>query len=76
MLKNEEYWIKKKQAEKQNSITLKLPHRFSFRDHDVFEFDSAINFFDWGLSDRQVKIDITDCKAPNYQTLSLLVLYQ
>lgn len=76
MFKNEEYWIKKKQAEKQNSITLKLPHRFSFRDHDVFEFDSAINFFDWGLSDRQVKIDITDCKAPNYQTLSLLVLYQ
>lgn len=76
MIKDEEYWAKKKQADKLNSVTLKLPHRFSFRDHDVFEFDSAISFFDWDLKDRQVKIDIRGCKAPNYQTLSLLVLYQ
>lgn len=69
-------WALKKQLEKEKSVTLKLPHRFSFRDHGVFEFEEALKFFDWNLKDRQVKIDITECKAPNYQTLSLLVLYQ
>lgn len=65
----------KENLEKQNSITLELPHRFSFREHDVYEFEEALSFFDWSLHDRQVRIDITKCKAPNYQTLSLLVLY-
>jgi len=65
----------KANIEKQNAVTLTLPHRFSFREHDVYEFEEALSFFDWSLCDRQVRIDITKCKSPNYQTLSLLVLY-
>lgn len=56
-------------------VYLKLPHRFSFRDHDTYEFEEALSFFDWDIHGRQVKIDISECKAANYQTLSLLVLY-
>lgn len=65
----------KSRLEKSNTISLTLPHRFSFREHDIYEFEEALNFFDWTIKNRQVKIDITKCKAPNYQTLSLLVLY-
>lgn len=69
-------WNLKKQLDKQNAITINLPNRFSFKEHDVFEFEEALKFFDWSLKNRQVKIDLTSCKSPNYQTLSLLVLYQ
>lgn len=60
---------------KQNSVFLKLPNKFAFKEHDVYDFEDLISFFDWSISDRQVKIDLTNCKAPNYQALSLLVLY-
>ncbi len=76
MDKNAALWNLKKQLEKQNSVTLNLPNRFSFKEHDVFEFEEALGFFDWSLKDRQVKIDLSTCKSANYQTLSLLVLYQ
>lgn len=65
----------KRQMAKVNSITLTLPNKFSFRDHDIYDFEELISFFDWELNSRQVKIDMSNCKAPNYQALSLLVLY-
>lgn len=65
----------KKQMKKENSVTLELPNRFSFKEHNIYEFDELFSFFDWSLKDRQVKIDLTKCKAPNYQALSLLILY-
>jgi hypothetical protein len=65
----------KRQMMKQNSVLLKLPNKFAFKEHDAYDFEDLISFFDWGFSNRQVKIDLTECKAPNYQALSLLVLY-
>lgn len=76
MDKNGVLWALKKQIEKESSVTLSLPNRFSFKEHDVFEFEEAFGFFDWSIKGRQVKIDFTTCKSANYQTLSLLVLYQ
>jgi hypothetical protein len=60
---------------KENSVTLDLPNKFSFRDHGIYDFEELISFFDWSYSNRQVKINMSACKAPNYQALSLLVLY-
>ncbi|MEW8437349.1 MAG: ATP-binding protein, partial [Candidatus Thiodiazotropha taylori] len=65
----------KRQMMKQNSVLLKLPNKFAFKEHDAYDFEDLISFFDWSFSNRQVKIDLTECKAPNYQALSLLVLY-
>ena len=60
---------------KEKSITLKLPNYFSFKDHDVFVFNNPLDFFNWDLRDRQVKIDLRECTSANYQTLALLVPY-
>lgn len=65
----------KADMDKENTVQLVLPHRFSFREHNVYEFEEALSFFNWGIRNKQVKIDITKCKSPNYQSLSLLVLY-
>ena len=65
----------KRQMMKQNSVTLTLPNRFTFKEHGVYDFESLISFFRWDLHNRQVKIDLTKCKAPNYQALSLLIPY-
>ena len=61
--------------EKDRTKVLKLPNRFAFREHGVFDFDAAISFFDWDIHDCPVKIDLTKCSTPNYQALSLLILY-
>lgn len=60
---------------KSNAITLKLPNNFSFKIHDIYDFENIINFFNWDISNKQVKIDLTECRAPNYQALALLVIY-
>ncbi|GIB53313.1 TPA: DUF4325 domain-containing protein [Vibrio cholerae] len=65
----------KRQMVKQNSVTLRLPNKFAFKEHDVYDFEELLSFFNWEYENRQVKIDLTNCKAPNYQALSLLVLY-
>lgn len=65
----------KRKIDKENTVLLELPARFAFKDHGVIDFNSVLCFFDWTLSDRPVKIDFTKCKSPNYQALTLLVLY-
>lgn len=65
----------KKQMERDKIVCLSLPNRFSFKEHDVTDFESALSYFDWGLHDCQVQIDLRPCTSPNYQALSLLVLY-
>lgn len=65
----------KRQIAKENTVVLKLPNKFAFKEHDYYDFEDLISFFDWDLNNQQVKIDLTECKAPNYQALSLLVLY-
>lgn len=54
---------------------LRLPAYFNFKDHDAYDFDKALKFFQWEIHDSQVVIDFSDCKSANYQALSLLVLY-
>lgn len=56
-------------------ITLNLPIRFAFKDHDILDFDRFLAFFNWDIHNCQVKIDLTTCASANYQALSLLVLY-
>lgn len=73
-IRDEMYKVKRKMAEAR-SVTLKMPNKFAFRDHDVFVFDEVLSFFDWSFENRQVKIDLTTCKSPNYQALALLVIY-
>lgn len=57
------------------TVELVLPARFTFTDHDSFDMAGPLSFFDWDLTDCIVKIDMTACKHPNYQTLTLLTLY-
>uniref|UniRef100_A4XX40 DUF4325 domain-containing protein n=1 Tax=Ectopseudomonas mendocina (strain ymp) TaxID=399739 RepID=A4XX40_ECTM1 len=65
----------KKAIEKEKTVTLKLPTIFAFKDQGIYDFEKSLSFFDWSIKDRPVKIDLTECKSANYQTLSLLVLY-
>lgn len=58
-----------------NRIELTLPSYFNFKDHDAFDFDKALSFFDWEIKDRPVLIDLSKCRSANYQTMTLLVLY-
>jgi len=58
-----------------NRVELALPPYFNFKDHDAFDFDKALCFFDWSLKDRSVLIDLSQCRSANYQTLALLILY-
>lgn len=64
-----------RKLDKERAITLELPPRFAFKDQGLIDFNAVLSFFDWSLRDRQVKIDMTKCKSPNYQALTLLVLY-
>ena len=68
-------WAKKRKIDKESAVVLELPARFSFKDQGLIDFNSVLCFFDWSLRDRQVRIDFTKCKSPNYQALTLLVLY-
>lgn len=65
----------KQKIESDRTITLELPSKFSFRDHDIYDFQNVLNFFNWDLNNAPVKIDISKCKTANYQALSLLVAY-
>ncbi|MEW8690332.1 MAG: DUF4325 domain-containing protein [Candidatus Thiodiazotropha endolucinida] len=65
----------KRKMQKDRAVTITLPPRFSFKNHGLINFESVLDFFDWSLKGRQVKIDFTKCKSPNYQALTLLVLY-
>lgn len=65
----------RRQIRDANRVTLQLPPYFNFKDHDAFNFDKALSFFQWELRDCPVTIDFSTCKSANYQTLALVVLY-
>ncbi len=64
-----------RKLKKENAVTLTLPQGFAFKDHDVFVFDNLLSFFRWDLHDQQVKIDLSECTAANYQAVALLIPY-
>ncbi|WP_043513873.1 STAS-like domain-containing protein [Halomonas sp. BC04] len=65
----------KKQIEREKTVSLELPNRFAFKEHDIVDFNHVLSFFDWGLEDVPVRIDLRKCLAANYQAVSLIVLY-
>lgn len=65
----------KKELVDRKTITLELPKRFSFKDHNVADFETVLSFFDWNIKDVPVKIDLRTCIVANYQAISLLVIY-
>jgi len=65
----------KKQLEEQRAIRIALPKRFSFKEHDLYDFNRLLGFFSWDVHDTPVHIDLTTCHTANYQALSLLVIY-
>lgn len=71
----EQLYPLKRQIEKEKTVEINLPSRFSFKDHDVMDFNHVLSVFDWSLSNVPVKINLTKCLAANYQAISLLVLY-
>ncbi len=71
----EQLHLIKDQVNRDSIITLKLPGKFRFKDHDIHDFDNFLSFFDWTLHDTPIRIDLTGCLTANYQALSLLVLY-
>ncbi|MFK3651040.1 STAS-like domain-containing protein [Lysobacter enzymogenes] len=58
-----------------NTTRITLPSYFNFKDHGAFDFDKALQTFNWELRDCSVEIDFTSCRSANYQALSLVVLY-
>jgi hypothetical protein len=60
---------------RERTVTVTLPNKFAFKDHDIHDFDNLLSFFRWDIHECPVKIDLTHCTTANYQALSLLVLY-
>lgn len=56
-------------------VTLTVPIGFGFKDYGIFDFDKALQFFDWTLKDCRVIIDAYGCDKANYQAMALLPLY-
>ncbi|WP_079865701.1 STAS-like domain-containing protein [Pseudomonas aeruginosa] len=65
----------KKQLEEERAVRIILPKRFSFKEHDLYDFNRLLSFFNWDIYDTPVHIDLTACHTANYQALSLLVIY-
>ena len=65
----------KRQLFLSKAITLDLPKRFSFKVHNIIDFEHALSFFDWDLQNQPVRINLQPCTSANYQAVSLLVLY-
>ncbi|MFV5443319.1 STAS-like domain-containing protein [Acinetobacter oleivorans] len=65
----------KRELRKQKTVTIIIPKRFGFRNHDVFDFDGVFGVFDWSLENVPVKIDLAKCTSSDYQALSLIVIY-
>lgn len=55
--------------------TIKIPNRFSFMDHGIYDFDRATSIFDWYIKSENVVIDFSKCFRANYQAMALLPLY-
>lgn len=54
---------------------IKIPSNFGFKDHNVYDFDKALSFFDWSFTHENICIDFTSSARANYQCLALLVSY-
>ena len=54
---------------------ISVPDFYSFKDHDIYDFDAALQVFDWGLGSKPIRIDLTGVHHANYQALSLFALY-
>ncbi|MET0583076.1 MAG: DUF4325 domain-containing protein [Pseudoxanthomonas sp.] len=65
----------KRELARTRTVTLALPNKFAFKDHDVYDFDAFLSFFNWDIHEAPVRIDLTNCRVANYQSLALLVLY-
>lgn len=60
----------KKQLEEERAVRIILPKRFSFKEHDLYDFNRLLSFFNWDIYDTPVHIDLTACHTANYQALS------
>ncbi len=72
---NDQLATLKKSISQENNIILRLPGKFAFKDHNVYDFDNYLSFFDWEISNKNVTIDFSHCYRANYQALALLVAY-
>lgn len=52
-----------------------IPDYFSFKNHDLMDFDSPLSLFDWDYSKKEITIDFSRCQKANYQTMALFILY-
>lgn len=64
-----------KEVRRSKTVRKVLPSTFTFKKHNVLDFEGVLSFFDWSLNNIPVEIDFTNCGSANYQALSLLVLY-
>lgn len=65
----------KKELLKSNIVTIKLPRRFGFKNHDIMDFDTILSLFDWNIKNKVVEIDFRECTSADYQAVSLIVIY-
>lgn len=65
----------KKERYRARGLRIELPSKFSFKHSDNILFEDVLAFFDWSYKNQPITIDFSKCKSPNYQALTLLVLY-
>lgn len=53
---------------------LQLPRSFTFH-RGFLDFDYVLGFFDWGLKDTPLLVDLTTCDSANLQAMALLIHY-
>lgn len=72
---NDKLFELRRNIAREGIVTLTLPNKFTFKDHDIHDFESFLSFFNWDITEVPVSIDLTKCTTANYQALSLLILY-
>ncbi len=63
------------ERDRARTVKMEVPVNFSFKRHDLYDFRTVLNFFNWELENVPVRIDLRKCSSANYQALALLVLY-
>jgi hypothetical protein len=58
-----------------DATLLTLPSSFTFSSKGFYDFNKVLQYFDWGIKESSVTIDLTTCDSANFQAMALLLQY-
>ena len=65
----------KRKMHQAKSVEIRLPQRFSFKEHNVIDFENVLSVFDWTLENVPVRINLKLCTSANYLVSTFLITF-